>query len=195
MYQKYIWAKLAPKTSLVFLLFSVTTLQVSAQWRQATSTNLASGSSPTIDIVRTGKVLIGRAVTPTTSYFTEARLEAFNGSIAQVQAGNFGSYLSGNLWGGLGQGGTISSPITTAYGLAMIKQDRLGFYNIVDANRNFVNTRDMVAGFGTNSATPDANQRFLIRYFTGLNIGSNIAPVAANVLLSIIFYPTFQNAL
>jgi uncharacterized coiled-coil protein SlyX len=186
MYKRYVKFSHAVKNLFLIVPSLFVCGSLHAQWRQAANTALASGASPTIDIVRTGKVLIGRAVTPATSYFTEARLEAFNGAIAQVQAGNFGSYLTGNTWGGLGQAGTIGLPIPSAYGLAMIKQDRLGFYNLVDAARNsFVtNTKDMVAGFGTNNATPDLNQRFLIRYFTGVNTGSNIAPVAANVLLA-----------
>lgn len=46
MYQKYIRATVAHKIALSFVLFLFTTFHSNAQWRKATSTNLASGSSP-----------------------------------------------------------------------------------------------------------------------------------------------------
>ena len=172
------------KSASLLVLFVMLCLISSAQWRLASNTPLPT-TSPIPHIIRTGKVIVGRVTIPTTlNNLTEARIEAFNGALAQVQAGSFGNYLTGNTWGGLGQAGTISSPITKAYGIAMIKNDRLGFYNLVDFTRNATATRDMVAGFGTNDPVPDQNQRFLIRYFTGVNIGGNIAPIEGNAIFS-----------
>mgnify|MGYP000473975732 CR=1 FL=1 len=172
-----------PVLSIVILFISSF---ASAQWRQAASPNLASGTSATIDIVRTGKVLVGRTPLVAGSPFTtEARIEAFNGSLAQVQVGSFGNFAPGNTWGAIGQAGTINFPINAAYGLAMVKNDRLGFYNLVDGARsNGISTKDMVAGFGTSAASIDFNQRFSIRYFVGLPSPGGVAPTVTNTIFS-----------
>lgn len=132
-------------------------------------------------IYRTGKVVIGRNLTlnPIT---LNAQLQVERGPIAQVQGGLYGSFSGDGViskpskWIGLGEAGTIFSPIPSVYGLAINSSPKFAFYNLVDTTR-IAATKDLIAGFGTNTSNPDTNQRFIFRYFTGANFGNGVAPV------------------
>ncbi len=142
------------------------------------------GNNNTTDsLFRTGKVLIGRNLTlnPIT---LNAKFQVEGGPIAQVQRGLYGSFNGDGItskpskWLGLGQAGTIFSPITSTYGLAINSGPQYAFYNLVDTTR-LAATKDLIAGFGTNATGIDSNQRFIFRYFTGTTppFSTNIVPV------------------
>lgn len=132
-------------------------------------------------IYRTGKVVIGRNLTlnPIT---LNAQLQVERGAIAQVQGGLYGNFSGDGVitkpskWIGLGEAGTIFSPIPSTYGMAINSSPKFAFYNLVDTTR-IAATKDLIAGFGTNTANADTNQRFIFRYFTGANFGNGVAPV------------------
>jgi hypothetical protein len=177
-------------------------------WVLATAMLLASvplqaqqwlGSATQNDsIFRLGKVLIGRNLFAGNLIPLNARLEVVSGAIAQVQSGRYGFYTNtsgvptastvtqfqSNKWAGLGQAGTILQPITGTYGLAIHNINRFGFYNLFDETRNAA-TKDLVAGFGTNTTTVDTNQRFIFRYFTGVTVPGNIAPTANRDIMAL----------
>jgi Chaperone of endosialidase len=142
------------------------------------------GNNNTTDsLFRTGKVIIGRNLTlsPIT---LNAKLQVDGGPIAQVQGGLYGNFNGDGVvskaskWIGLGQAGTIFSPITTTYGLAINSGPKYAFYNLVDTTR-ITATRDLIAGFGTNTPGIDSNQRFIFRYFTGVTPPFSTAIVPA----------------
>lgn len=132
-------------------------------------------------IYRTGKVVIGRnlSLNPIT---LNAQLQVERGPIAQVQGGLYGNFSGDGIitkpskWIGLGEAGTIFSPISSTYGMAINSSPKFAFYNLVDTTR-IAATKDLIAGFGTNTANIDTNQRFIFRYFTGANFGNGVAPV------------------
>lgn len=132
-------------------------------------------------IYRTGKVVIGRnlSLNPIT---LNAQLQVERGPIAQVQGGLYGNFSGDGIitkpskWIGLGEAGTIFSPIPSTYGMAINSSPKFAFYNLVDTTR-IAATKDLIAGFGTNTANIDTNQRFIFRYFTGANFGNGVAPV------------------
>lgn len=132
-------------------------------------------------IYRTGKVVIGRnlSLNPIT---LNAQLQVERGPIAQVQGGLYGNFSGDGIitkpskWIGLGEAGTIFSPIPSTYGMAINSSPKFAFYNLVDTTR-IAATKDLIAGFGTNTANIDTNQRFIFRYFTGTNFGNGVAPV------------------
>jgi hypothetical protein len=160
---------------LVTALLVAGTVATAQQW---------DGNNNTTDsLFRTGKVIIGRNLTlnPIT---LNAKFQVEGGPIAQLQRGAYGSFNGDGItskpskWLGLGQAGTIFSPIATTYGLAINSGPQYAFYNLVDTTR-IAATKDLIAGFGTNATGIDSNQRFIFRYFTGTTppFSTNIVPV------------------
>jgi Chaperone of endosialidase len=149
----------------------------------ATAQQWDGNNNTTDSLFRTGKVLIGRNLTlsPIT---LNAKLQVEGGPIAQVQRGFYGNFNGDDVvtkaskWIGLGLAGTIFSPINNTYGLAINSGPKYAFYNLVDTTR-LTATRDLIAGFGTNTPGIDSNQRFIFRYFTGTTppFSTNVVPV------------------
>lgn len=140
-------------------------------------------------IYRTGKVVIGRNITlnPIT---LNAQLQVERGPIAQVQGGLYGRFAGDGVitkpskWIGLGEAGTIAAPISSTYGLAINSSPKFAFYNLVDTTR-IAATKDLIAGFGTNTTNIDTNQRFIFRYFTGVATPNGEVPVINRDLMAL----------
>ncbi len=140
-------------------------------------------------IYRTGKVVIGRNITlnPIT---LNAQLQVERGPIAQVQGGLYGRFAGDGIitkpskWIGLGEAGTIAAPISSTYGLAINSSPKFAFYNLVDTTR-IAATKDLIAGFGTNTTNIDTNQRFIFRYFTGVATPNGEVPVINRDLMAL----------
>jgi hypothetical protein len=147
----------------------------------ATAQQWNGNNNITDSIYRTGKVVIGRNLTasPTT---LNARLQVERGAIAQVQSGIFGDFNGDGVvtkarkWAGIGEAGTVFAPIPSVYGLAINHSPKFAFYNLVDTTR-IAATKDLIAGFGTNTNTIDTNQRFIFRYFTGFTPTGSPGPI------------------
>jgi hypothetical protein len=148
----------------------------------ATAQQWDGNNNTTDSLFRTGKVIIGRNLT-TSPITLNAKFQVEGGPIAQVQGGLYGNFngdgvvTKASKWIGLGQAGTIFSPVTGTYGLAINSGPKYAFYNLVDTTR-ITATRDLIAGFGTNTPGIDSNQRFIFRYFTGITppFSTNIVP-------------------
>jgi hypothetical protein len=161
-------------TAKQWLLLSATSMMALAATAQQWNGNNNINDS----IYRVGKVVIGRNLT-TSPIPLRAKLEVDAGPIAQVQSGLFGDFAGDGIftrarkWLGLGEAGNIFAPIPSVYGLAINHSPKFAFYNLVDTNR-IAATKDLIAGFGTNTANIDTNQRFIFRYFTAFTpTGSN----------------------
>jgi hypothetical protein len=148
------------------------------------------GNNNTTDsLFRTGKVVIGRNLT-TSPITLNAQLQVERGPIAQVQGGLYGRFAGDGIvtkpskWIGLGEAGTIFAPIPTTYGLAINSSPKFAFYNLVDTTR-IAATKDLIAGFGTNTANIDTNQRFIFRYFTGVATPNGEVPVINRDIMAI----------
>lgn len=148
------------------------------------------GNNNTTDsIFRTGKVVIGRNLT-SFPIPLNAQLQVERGPISQVQFGLYGRFAGDGIvtkpskWIGLGEAGTIFSPIPSTYGLAINSSPKFAFYNLVDTTR-IAATKDLIAGFGTNTTNIDTNQRFIFRYFTGVPTPNGEVPVINRDLMAL----------
>jgi Chaperone of endosialidase len=149
------------KKLLPVLLLTLAALPVAAQ---TFTTNVVGDFNNANTLAwRLGRTSIGQNLLAIPPAANDFRLRVFGGAIAQVQTGTYGGFLAANQWIGVGQDPT---PVP-AYGLAMHRNDRYAFYNLVNTTRNGLATKDLVAGFGTTGANYDVNQRFLIRGFFG----------------------------
>jgi Chaperone of endosialidase len=173
---QHIFAKVTPVRKpgyVLTLLLALATAGHAQQWN--------GNNNITDSIYRTGKVVIGRNLT-TSPITLNAQLQVERGPIAQVQGGLYGRFAGDGIvtkpskWIGLGEAGTIFSPIPTTYGLAINSSPKFAFYNLVDTTR-IAATKDLIAGFGTNTTNIDTNQRFIFRYFTGVPTPNGEVPV------------------
>jgi hypothetical protein len=86
----------------------------------------------------------------------------------------FGSFAAGNKWLGLGIGNPGGSP--NPYGLAIVDDTNLGFYNIISEVFGPTTRKNLIAGFGANGAN---RNRFIVRGYSGTNgaVGKDILVV------------------
>jgi hypothetical protein len=109
----------------------------------------------------------------------QALFDVTGGQIAQVQSGTFGDFTAGDQWIGLGVAGSASTPISSVYGLGVVRQSRLATFSLI---QNPVTTNpDLIINFGTNTAAPDPNQRMFIRN-TFINSATGI-PLDKNLMV------------
>lgn len=100
--------------------------------------------------------------TPNSLFQVRALPGGLFNQIAQIEQGTFGQFDPNNRWLGLGLGNP-GGPGVSPYGLAIVDNTNLGFYNlIIENNRN-----NLIAGFGVNGVTN--NNRFIIRSYFGTN--------------------------
>ncbi|MFZ4476958.1 MAG: hypothetical protein ACOYPR_17315, partial [Saprospiraceae bacterium] len=81
-----------------------------------------------------------------------------------VGSSTFGSFASGNKWLGLGIGNPGGSP--KPYGLALVDNTNLGFYNLINEVYENATRTNTIAGFGANGNNPN---RFIVRAYSGTN--------------------------
>jgi hypothetical protein len=91
----------------------------------------------------------------------QALFDVAGGQIAQTQNGTFGDFGALDQWIALGLAGSASQPISSTYGMAVVRQSRLATFSLIQ-NPNTTNP-DLIINFGTNTAAPDLNQRMFIR--------------------------------
>ncbi|MCU0435653.1 MAG: tail fiber domain-containing protein [Bacteroidia bacterium] len=109
----------------------------------------------------------------------QALFDVTGGQIAQVQSGTFGDFTAADQWIGIGVAGSPSFPISSTYGLGVVRQSRLATFSLI---QNPVTTNpDLIINFGTNTAAPDPAQRMFIRN-TFINSATGI-PLDKNLMV------------
>ncbi|MGL5890605.1 MAG: tail fiber domain-containing protein [Bacteroidia bacterium] len=109
----------------------------------------------------------------------QALFDVSGGQIAQTQAGTFGDFAATDQWIALGVAGSASLPISSTYGMAVVRQSRLATFSLI---QNPLTTNpDLIVNFGTNTAAPDPNQRMFIRN-TFINSATGI-PTDKNLMV------------
>ena len=86
----------------------------------------------------------------------------------------FGSFAAGNKWLGLGIGNPGGSP--NPYGLALVDNTNLGFYNLINEVYENATRTNTIAGFGANG---NNQNRFIVRAYSGTN-----GATAQNILIA-----------
>ncbi len=113
-----------------------------------------------------------------------SRFQVRNGQISGVEAGNFGSFLTGNDWIGLGIAGSSVAPINTVYGMAMTRGASAGYLNLID---NSSGARDLVLGFGYDASinTPSRpRQKFYLRSILTDYTNTNIPTFQKDIMVA-----------
>lgn len=87
----------------------------------------------------------------------------------------FGSFAANNKWLGLGIGNPSGTP--NPYGLAIVDDTNLGFYNIISEVFGPTTRKNLIAGFGANGANLN---RFIIRAYSGTNAATGKDILVAN---------------
>jgi Chaperone of endosialidase len=109
----------------------------------------------------------------------QALFDVSGGQIAQTQAGTFGDFAATDQWIALGVAGSASMPISSTYGMAVVRQSRLATFSLI---QNPITTNpDLIINFGTNTAAPDPAQRMFIRN-TFINSATGI-PADKNLMV------------
>ena len=85
-----------------------------------------------------------------------------------------GSFAAGNKWLGLGIGNPGGSP--NPYGLALVDNTNLGFYNLINEVYENATRTNTIAGFGANG---NNQNRFIVRAYSGTN-----GATAQNILIA-----------
>ena len=152
------------KKFIIMAFLTMSSLCVFAQFTDnGTSLSTSFETSP---VYREGSVGIGFNSLGT---FNTTRgisgLSVYQRQIAQVEAGSFGPFASGNTWCALGLGNP-SGFGPNPYGLAIAKGGNVGFFNLFPG----ANGEDLVAGFGSTGI--NANRYKIVSY----NNASTFAP-------------------
>jgi Chaperone of endosialidase/Secretion system C-terminal sorting domain len=165
------------KLKLIFLLvLAVCALNVQGQYNSDVPAypNVLNSNIVT-DMWRTGRVGYGFPNGPAYNAATlpseRARLLVRDGLLAHHVSGVVGDFAG--KWCGLGignPGGFGPQP----YGLAILENNNVGFYNIIKETTGF----NVVAGFGVDNQ-PNIN-RFIIRNYSGLNAATGKDMLIAN---------------
>lgn len=113
------------------------------------------------------------------TFIPQALFEVNGGQMAQVELGNFGGFDPTDQWIGIGVAGSPSQPISSTYGLGVVRQSRLATFSLIQ-NPQTTNP-DLIINFGTNTAAPDPNQRMFIRN-TFINSATGI-PLDKNLMV------------
>lgn len=109
----------------------------------------------------------------------QALFDVSGGQIAQTQSGTFGDFTASDQWIALGVAGSASMPISSTYGMAVVRQSRLATFSLI---QNPITTNpDLIINFGTNTAAPDPAQRMFIRN-TFINSATGI-PTDKNLMV------------
>lgn len=127
------------------------------------------------NMFREGKIGIGYNTPGSLPFGVGWRFLLKDSAYAHVVGNStFGSFAPGNKWLGLGIGNPGGSP--NPYGLALVDNTNLGFYNLINEVYENATRTNTIAGFGANG---NNQNRFIVRAYSGTN-----GATAQNILIA-----------